>query len=170
MATKDVVTAANDDGAVMREISRGMDADNAASDSGKDGGGGFGTTAELSAPVGQGMSCFLFHLRHTGRIRDHSTNEEMHGQAKQAHYEEEDHNNQMVTGGRMQMGEEDYGRRTTRRTMTKEKEKKGTKASSIGGRWQNPTTASDSAMSLTAMTTMRTTTTRKTLMSRRCAA
>ena len=41
--------------------------------------------------------------------------------------------------------------------MTKEKEKKGRKASSIGGQWQNPMTTSDSAMSSMVMMTMRTT-------------
>ncbi len=45
-------------------------------------GGGLGTTAELSAPVGRGMSSFLSHPQHTGEIRDHSTKEEMRSRAK----------------------------------------------------------------------------------------
>jgi hypothetical protein len=64
-STEDVVAAANDDNANMQEMARGMDADNAANYSGgisKDNGGGFGTTAKLSAPVGRGMLSFLSHL------------------------------------------------------------------------------------------------------------
>ena len=87
-ATDVVVAAAatdddDDDDADMREMAVGMDADDAADDGdGEDDGGGFGTTAELSAPVGRGMSSFLSHLKHTGEIRDHSTKEEMRGRAK----------------------------------------------------------------------------------------
>ncbi len=104
MATEDFVATVNNadnNGADLREISRGMDADNAANDGkARTTGGGFGTTAKLSAPVDRGMSSFLPHLQYTSKIRDHSMKEEMHGRTKQAHYEEEEHNNQMVAGGR----------------------------------------------------------------------
>ena len=104
MATEDFVATVNNadnNGADLREISRGMDADNAANDGkARTTGGGFGTTAKLSAPVDWGMSSFLPHLQYTSKIRDHSMKEEMHGRTKQAHYEEEEHNNQMVAGGR----------------------------------------------------------------------
>jgi U4/U6.U5 tri-snRNP-associated protein 1 len=75
----------DDDGdADMQEMARGMDVDeqdtNDREDDDND--GGFGTTAEYSAPIGRGMSNFLSHLRHTGEIRDHSTKEEMRGRAK----------------------------------------------------------------------------------------
>jgi hypothetical protein len=77
-ATEDVAATTNDnndENAGMREMARGMDADDATDDrDGRDDGGGFfGTTAKFSAPVGRGMSSFLSHLRHTGEIRDHST-------------------------------------------------------------------------------------------------
>jgi hypothetical protein len=66
MATEDFVTAANDannDDSDLQEISRGMDADNAANDGkARTMGGGFGTTAKLSAPMDRGMSSFLSHL------------------------------------------------------------------------------------------------------------
>jgi hypothetical protein len=78
-----------------------MDADNASNDGkARTTGGGFGTTAKLSAPMDRGMLSFLSHLRYTSEIRDLSMKEEMHGRTKQVHYEEEEHNNQMVMGGR----------------------------------------------------------------------
>ena len=75
----------DDDGDVnMQEMARGMDVDeqDANDREDNDNDGGFGTTAEFSAPIGRGMSNFLSHLRHTGKIRDHSTKEEMRGRAK----------------------------------------------------------------------------------------